>query len=109
MGKYDPAQSEMDNESTDGNILQAMMNFPAPYVFNIVGRTNGDEKVKEAYINDINDIVLASSGDKELQYESVPRGKKFVKIRIEAVVESASMITLIYENLAKHELTVMRF
>lgn len=109
MGKYDPAQSDTDNESTDGNILQAMLNFPTPYVFNIVGRTNGDENVKESYINDVNEIVLSSSGDQELQYESVARGKNFIKIRIEAIVESASMITCIYEELAKHELTVMRF
>ena len=47
MGKYDPIQTEMDNENADGNILQAMINFPSLYVFNIVGRTNGIDEITE--------------------------------------------------------------
>lgn len=109
MGTYDPAQSETDNEAADGNILQAMLNFPTPYVFNIVGKTGGDDEVTEGYVNDVNKTVLDISGDKELQYTITPRGKKFTKISIEAIVESASMITLIYEKLAELELTIMRF
>ena len=109
MGKFDPAQPDLDNENADGNILQAMMQFPSPYTFNIVGKTNGDEKLTEGYIDDVKTIVLETSGDKELTIESVPRGKNFIKIKIEAVVESASMINLIYDQLAEHDLTKMRF
>jgi putative lipoic acid-binding regulatory protein len=109
MGNYDPIQEDMNNETTDGNILQALMKFPSRYTFNVVGKTKGDEQVTESYINHVKDIVLEISGDKDLQYESIPRGKNFVKIKIETTVESAAMINMIYEKLDKHELTKMRF
>jgi putative lipoic acid-binding regulatory protein len=109
MGNYDPVQAETDNETTDGNILEALMNFPTMYAFNIVGRTSGDDEVTKKYIDDVNEVVLEISGDKELQFNTVPRGKSFTKITVEASVESSSMITLIYEKLAELELTVMRF
>lgn len=109
MGNFDPPQSDWDNETTDGNILQAMMAFPSRYTFNIVGRTNGDDEVTQSYISDMKKIVLETSGDDELTCQSIPRGKNFIKIKIDASVESASMITLIYQQLADHELTKMRF
>lgn len=109
MGKYDPVQAETDNETTDGNILQAMLKFPTLYAFNIVGKTNGDDEIAQEYINDIKKIVLDISGDQELQLQSIPRGNNFTKITVEAVVESASMINMIYTQLAEHELTKMRF
>lgn len=109
MGNYDPVQAETDNEQTDGNILQAMLKFPTLYAFNVVGKTGGNDDVTKEYVNDIKDIVLDVTGDKELQCQCIPRGKKFTKITIEAVVESASMINLIYGQLAEHKLTKMRF
>ena len=41
MGTYDPQNTEIDNESHNGNILNAMLNFPTDYTFNIVGKTSG--------------------------------------------------------------------
>ncbi len=74
-----------------------------------MGKTNGNEETTEAYINEIKNIVLRVSGDTDLQLQSTPRGNNFTKIKVEAVVESASMINLIYSQLAEHELTKMRF
>ncbi len=109
MGKYDPVQAETDNEMSDGNILQAMLNFPTPYAFNVVGRTNGDDEASKEYSEKVRQIVLDISGDTELKSSILPRGKKFTKVTTEAVVESASMITLIYDKLDELESTIMRF
>eukprot|EP00555_Chaetoceros_dichaeta_P001698 CAMPEP_0198279700 /NCGR_PEP_ID=MMETSP1447-20131203/67070_1 /TAXON_ID=420782 /ORGANISM="Chaetoceros dichaeta, Strain CCMP1751" /LENGTH=253 /DNA_ID=CAMNT_0043974905 /DNA_START=119 /DNA_END=881 /DNA_ORIENTATION=+ len=43
MGSYDPLQSDTDTEQTDGNIFNALLQFPTLYTFNIVGRTRGDD------------------------------------------------------------------
>lgn len=109
MGKYDPIQTEMDDENADGNILQAMINFPSLYVFNIVGRTNGIDEITERYVNDVKMIIFEICGDREIGVEYFARGKKFTKLKVETSVESASMITQVYKELAEHELTVMRF
>jgi putative lipoic acid-binding regulatory protein len=39
----------------------------------------------------------------------VPRGTKFTKVSVKVSVESAAMITSIYEELDAMELTVMKF
>jgi putative lipoic acid-binding regulatory protein len=109
MGNYDPAATDTDNDSTDGNILNAIMTFPTTYAFNIVGKTNGDDTAADAYIAKVKDIVVSNSGNKEIEFVVKPRGKNFTKVTVEAYVESSSMITNIYEQLADVEETVMRF
>ena len=109
MGTYDPEVSDADNESADGNILGAMLNFPTSYVFNIVGKTNGDEKISDAYIEKAKDIVSSNTGDDLIDCIVKPRGTKFTKVMIEAMVASSSMITGIYDELAELDETIMRF
>lgn len=109
MGTFDPAASENDNEKTDGNILNAVMTFPTNYVFNIVGKTGGDEATSDAYIEKVQEIVLSNSQNEEIDLTVKPRGKNFTKVLIEAYVESSSMITNIYQELGDLEETVMRF
>jgi len=109
MGTYDPEKSEWDNETKDGNILHAMLTFPTQYAFNIVGRTNGDESTTEMYVEDVKNMVSNTAGDSDIKCSTISRGKNFTKITVEATVESAAMITSIYNQLADHELTIMRF
>jgi len=111
MGNYAPSQPDADNEDTDGNILNALMNFPAPYAFNIVGKTKGEEALVDGYISKVKEIVGASSGggDDILEFAVKPRGKNFTKITAEVMVESSGMINTIYDELAKLEETIMRF
>lgn len=110
MGNYAPSQPDTDNEDTDGNILNALMNFPAPYAFNIVGKTKGDEALVDGYISKVKEIVGASSGDDDiLEFVVKPRGKNFTKITAEVMVESSGMINTIYDELANLEETIMRF
>ena len=109
MGDYDPATVDTDNENTDGNILSALLNFPTRFSFNSVGRTNGDEAFADAYVGKVKDIVGSNSGDENYSCIVKPRGKNFTKITVEAMVESSSMITNIYDQLASLEETVMRF
>lgn len=110
MGNYAPSQPDTDNEDTDGNILNALMNFPAPYVFNIVGKTKGEEELVDGYISKVKEIVGANSGgDDILEFAVKPRGKNFTKITAEVMVESSGMINTIYDELANLEETIMRF
>ena len=106
MGTYDPTQEQMDNENVDGNILQAMLNFPTQYSFNIVGRTLGDNS---KYIEKVKEIVSSMTGSEIIECTVTPRGEKFTKINVEVVVESAAVITSTYEELGILEQTVMRF
>jgi len=63
MGSYDPIQGDTDTEQTDGNILNALLQFPTLYSFNIVGRTGGDdESIKDAYVQQVKSIVVDGCG-----------------------------------------------
>ena len=109
MGDFDPVSAEENNENVDGNILNAMMEFPTSYVFNVVGKTKGDEEIAEIYIRTVKDIIISNSGDKDASCEIKARGENFTKIMMETKVESSSMVTNIYSQLADIEETVMRF
>ena len=106
MGTYDPTQEQMDNENVDGNILSAMLDFPTQYNFNIVGRTSGDNS---NYIEKVKEIVSSMTGSEIIECTVIPRGEKFTKVNVEVVVESAAVVTSIYEELASLEQTVMSF
>lgn len=109
MGNFDPVASETDNEYTNGNILNALLNFPTAYVFNVVGKTKGDKNFAEEYINKVKQIVQSNSGDANCMLHSKPRGNNFTKVEVEVTVQSSSMITRIYEELADIDETVMIF
>ncbi|KAL3927119.1 MAG: hypothetical protein SGBAC_013208 [Bacillariaceae sp.] len=107
MGTFDP-QNGKDDERQDGNILNAMLNFPVRYTFNIVGKTMGDEAKKEAYVDAVKQAVVATAGD-DIVCKITPRGKNFVKLQCEAEVLNAAMINTIYDDIEKIDQTVMRF
>ncbi|CAJ1942550.1 unnamed protein product [Cylindrotheca closterium] len=107
MGVFDPQNGE-DDERQEGNILNAMLNFPVRYTFNIVGKTMGDEAKKEAYIDAVKQAVVATAGD-DIVCKITPRGKNFVKVQCEAEVLNAGMINTIYDEIEKIDQTVMRF
>ncbi len=88
----------------------AMLNFPVRYTFNAVGRTGGDEELRDVYVEEVKKLILATSGDEGgLECQVTPRGKNFTKVQCAVEVQSSTMITLIYDNLEKLDGTVMRF
>ncbi|GFH54415.1 hypothetical protein CTEN210_10891 [Chaetoceros tenuissimus] len=109
LGKFDPEIKDNDNESTDGNILNAMLNFPTEFEFNVVGRTKGETELAEEYVENVKQVILSHAGDENIECTVTPRGKSFTKVVAKARVESSTMITNIYEELASMESTVMRF
>jgi putative lipoic acid-binding regulatory protein len=109
MGNYDPVASETDNEYTNGNILNAFLNFPTTYVFNVVGKTKGDKNLAEEYINKVKHIIQSNTGDVECILCSKSRGNNFTKVEVEATVQSSSMIARIYEELADLDESSMMF
>lgn len=109
MGVFDP-QTGVDDERQSGNILNALVKFPVRYSFNVVGRTNGDETLKEEYVAEIKDIVSGLSGDEEgMELRITPRGKNFTRITLQVTVESVAIINSIYDALQEHDKTVMQY
>jgi hypothetical protein len=109
MGVFDP-QTGVDDEQATGNILNALRKFPLRYTFNCVGKTNGDETEKEAYVNEIKSIVSSLSGDEEgVEILITPRGKNFTRITLDVTVDSVAIINSVYEALKNNEKTVMQY
>lgn len=110
MGVFDPP-ADTDNENETGNILNAMLTFPITYSFNCVGRTVGDDSVKDNFVSQVKAAVASCTGeaDPDMICRITPRGNKFTKVVIEANVESAAMIAAIYKELEQLELSVMQF
>ena len=134
MGTYDPVDGVQDDEYQDGNIMNALMQFPQRYKFNVVGRIkrnaiqsgDGDKNEKENhkeddddeirvggdhddYVSAVKQVVFDVTGDDELVCEIKPRGTAFLKVTCEANVQSVTMINTIYDDLDKLDATVMRF
>lgn len=107
MGTYDPIGD--DDERQDGNILSAMIHFPANFTFNAVGKTNGDKKLQDEYVDEVKSVFLSICGDSDATFEVLPRGKKFTKVKCELEVQSATMVNTIFEDIAKLEKTLMHF
>ena len=49
MGDYDPP-AEQDTENETGHILNAMLEFPVTYSFNVAWRTSGNEAKKDIFL-----------------------------------------------------------
>ena len=109
MGTYDP-QVGVDDERQAGNILNAMLHFPTEFKFTAVGRTNGDDGLKEGYVEQVKKIVTSLAGDEEdIRCQVTPRGKSFTRVSIQVQVDSAAVINSIYDELDKIEMTVFKY
>ena len=110
MGDYDPVAGQVDDENQEGNILSALVNFPARHAFNVVGKTEGDGELQATYVEEVKAIVGGSTGDEEnLEARVTPRGTKYTRISVEVTVESAAMISSIHEELKDMDRTVMSY
>lgn len=91
-----------------GNILDKMLQFPTKYTFSVVGKT--ENMSRGDYANEV-ELALTSVLGSRLQVEMtvVPRGKKFTKVTATATVDSASVISFIYDKLEGLDATVMKF
>ena len=111
MGTYDPEPGK-DNENQSGNILGALLQFPTQYTFSVVGRNIEDEDsrtVGDIYADEVKAVIESTLGETEMELRVIPRGKKFTKVSVSVSVESAAIITSIYEDLGQLESTVMKF
>jgi putative lipoic acid-binding regulatory protein len=137
MGVFDPMNKADDTELATGSIITALVKFPAPYAFTVVGKTDGEETVQQEFVAAVLAIVRASSSSSysggapsddsstmdcvtvasssssssssTWKSQVTPRGKKYVKVTVEAQVDSASIITSIYQQLETLERCVMKF
>lgn len=109
LGMYDPiGEPEQDTErSTEHNLVGALLQFPAPFTFTVVGRTVEDNR--KAYTDLVQTIVREETGDDTMICEVIPRGSQFTKVTCTASVDSAAMISSVHEALGALEATVMKF
>ena len=108
MGVFDP--QGQDDERQQGNIMNAILNFPVKYSFNVVGRTGGDDATVDKFVDQVKQVVVKETGDEDgIQCTITPRSKNFTKLTIQANVENADMITATYDGIEALEMTVMRF
>mmetsp|Transcript_10728 Transcript_10728/g.23768 ORF Transcript_10728/g.23768 Transcript_10728/m.23768 type:complete len:199 (+) Transcript_10728:177-773(+) len=109
MGTYDPVPGAVDDENQAGNIIGALLEFPTEYTFTVVGKTVEDS-AGDAYVNEVKSALSSILGsDAKTEMRVVPRGKKFTRVSAKVTVESASIISSIYEELGALEATVMKF
>mmetsp|Transcript_6625 Transcript_6625/g.9465 ORF Transcript_6625/g.9465 Transcript_6625/m.9465 type:complete len:200 (+) Transcript_6625:105-704(+) len=108
MGTYDPTNG-VDDENQDGNIFNAMLNFPAEHTFNVVGKTNGEDDIRDAFVEDVKKMVSSLSGEEKVDCRVTPRGNNYTRVKVQVSVESATMINTITTELNDMELTVMSF
>lgn len=111
MGVFDPPMAALDNEREYGNIIHAMLKFPTRYAFAVVGKTEGNDDLRDEFVNAVKELIRAETSGKEDGITCVitPRGTKFTKVTIEARVDSAAVIRTIYAGLEKLERSVMQF
>ena len=107
MGTYDPPPSAVDDETQTGNIAGALLHFPAEHTFTAVGKTSRGE----AYAAEVEHAIAAVLGTDAagLDARVVPRGEKFARVSVTVEVESAALLSAVYEALGALEATVMKF
>jgi putative lipoic acid-binding regulatory protein len=108
MGTYDAPSGVVDDENQMGNILDKMLQFPTKYTFSVVGKT---ENINHGdYANEVELALISVLGcNAQVEMMVVPRGKKFTKVTATVTVDSASVISYIYEKLEALDATVMKF
>ena len=113
MGNFDPADASQDTESTSGNIIGAIMNFPTVYTFNVVGKPDANDTVSQnAFVETVQSIVRSGAGlraDATIDTTIVPRGSKYVKVSVSVAVENGTMISEIYDMLGALPESLMQF
>ena len=108
MGTYDTPLGVVDDENQTGNILDKMLQFPTTYTFSVVGKT---ENINHGvYANEVELALISVLGSNaQVEMLVVPRGKKFTKVTATVIVDSASVISYIYDKLEALDATVMKF
>jgi putative lipoic acid-binding regulatory protein len=108
MGTYDAPSGVVDDENQMGNILDKMLQFPTKYTFSVVGKT---ENINHGeYANEVELALISVLGSNaQVEMMVVPRGKKFTKVTATVQVDSASVISYIYDKLEALDATVMKF
>ena len=112
MGDYDPLPGAVNDENQTGNIIGALLQFPTEYTFTVVGKTLEKEEsaAGDIYAKEVKQVLTSVLGsDAEMEVRVVPRGKKFTRVSLKVMVESASVISSIYDELGALEATVMKF
>lgn len=123
MGTYDTPVGVIDDENQTGRIIGAVLNFPTEYTFSVVGKTTTTSIATVATTNTeecdngggdyVNSVKLALTSilgsDAKMELRVVPRGTKFTRVSAKVIVESANIISSIYEELGALDGTVMKF
>ena len=104
----DPSDGRPDTERVDGNILGALVHFPASHTFTVVGRTGADRRT---FVHDVQSTIVDCTGRPvaELDTHVTERGAKFTKVSITVQVESADVVSRVHASFSQLEGMVMQF
>jgi len=118
MGTYDTPAGVIDDENQTGRITGSLLNFPTEYTFSVVGKTpttsaattNNNDNGGEDYANSVKFALTSILGsDAKIELRVVPRGTKFTRVSAKVTVDSANIISSIYEELGALDGTVMKY
>lgn len=114
MGSFDPPSGAVDDENQTGNIIGAMLQFPTEYTFTVVGKneiiTGEAESAGDNYAGQVKNVLGSVLGsDAKMEVRVVPRGTKFTRVSAKVEVESAKVVSSIYDELDALEATVLKF
>lgn len=118
MGAFDPEDVEIDKETVPGNIFNALLQFPVEHTFHVVGKTSTTASaqaaplpLKDQFVAAVQAIVQNETRElpDRITTQVTPRGTKFTKVSISVQVQSAEMITAIYNQFQALESSVMQF
>ena len=118
MGTYDTPAGVIDDENQTGRITGSLLNFPTEYTFSVVGKTpttsaattNNNDNGGEDYANSVKFALTSILGsDVKIELRVVPRGTKFTRVSAKVTVDSANIISSIYEELGALDGTVMKY
>ena len=113
MGAFDPSDPSADTEDNNCNIYNALLQFPVIHTFTVVGRRNisSTDSQTDPFVAAVQALVLEETGELEdrVTIQTTPRGSKFLKVTISVPIQSAQMMSAIYDKLKVLEGCVMQF
>lgn len=109
-GEMGPPPGVESTEKQVGQMAESLIRFPAPYVFQVVGKPGED---KEGFIKDMVQCIerVCNVTLSESDYTVKERGKggKFISLGITATVTCAGTIAMAFEEVAKDPRVLFKY
>eukprot|EP00854_Cymbomonas_tetramitiformis_P017117 gene17117-20352_t len=109
-GEMGPPPGVESTEKQVGQMAESLIRFPAPYVFQVVGKPGED---KEGFIKDmvqcIERVCKVTLCENDYTVKERGKGGKFVSLGITATVSGAETIAQAFEEVAKDSRVLFKY